>query len=174
MVFKHIFKIPTLGGDLFNTFLLISRICFPPGWFYMAYAIRKLKIFFLTFFLMFYTRYKGSEKPNITQNMKIIVQGCLIAQMKRFDALITTQKIPALCKVPFIKREKKKRPKKMVIHKSSNFWRLFPKWDSAESWGFLRCNLCIKMVQTPTYDDFNFWGNNGFLHIFRPLVRGLK
>jgi hypothetical protein len=28
--------------------------------------------------------------------MKIIAQGCLIAQMKRFDALITTQKKPQL------------------------------------------------------------------------------
>ena len=36
--------------------------------------------------------------------MKIIVWGCLIAQMKRYDALITTQKTPALCKVPFWKK----------------------------------------------------------------------
>ena len=39
--------------------------------------------------------------------MTIIVGGCLIAQMKRFDALITTQKTPALCEVPFWKKSKK-------------------------------------------------------------------
>ena len=45
------YKQPVLGGDLFVTFLLISRICFPPGWFYMPYAIIKLKIFVLKFFV---------------------------------------------------------------------------------------------------------------------------
>ena len=40
-------------------------------------------------------------KPIITQKMKIIVRGCLMAQMKRFDVLITRQKNPALCEVSF-------------------------------------------------------------------------
>ena len=62
----------------------------------------------------------------------------------------------------------------MVIHKSGNFWRLFPQWDFAESWVFSRCNLCIKMLQTPTYEDLNFLAYNGFLQIFRPLVGGSK
>ena len=39
--------------------------------------------------------------------MKIIEWGFLIAQMKRFDALITIQKTPALCKVPFWKKSRK-------------------------------------------------------------------
>jgi hypothetical protein len=47
--------------------------------------------------------------------------------MKRFDALITTQKTPALCK-------------KMVIFEKWSFWAIFldffPKWDFTESWGF--------------------------------------
>ena len=43
----------------------------------------------------------------IRQKRTIIVWGCLIAQMKRFDALITAQKNPTLCKVPFLKKIKK-------------------------------------------------------------------
>ena len=54
----------------------------------------------------------------------------------------------------------------------------FFKWDLAESWGFLRCNQCIKTLhlsyQTPPYDDFHFSTYNGFLEIFRPLVGGSK
>ena len=49
--------------------------------------------------------YRGSEnfqKPIKSQKLKILVWGCLIAQMKRFDALITTQKTPALREVPFL------------------------------------------------------------------------
>ena len=49
---------------------------------------------------MFYPRYQGSEKwqkPIITQKKKNIVWGCLIAQMMRFDGLITTQKNSDLC-----------------------------------------------------------------------------
>ena len=77
--------------------------------------------------------------------MKIIVWGCLIAQMKRFDALITTQKTPALCEVPFLKKIKKNCIK--TLHLS---------------------------YQTPPYDDFHFSTYNGFLEIFRPLVGGVK
>ena len=60
--------------------------------------------------MIFDPPYQGSEnfqKPIIGQKMKIIVWGCLIAQMKRFDALITTQKTPALCEVPFWKKSRK-------------------------------------------------------------------
>ena len=39
--------------------------------------------------------------------MKIIVWGCLIAQMKRLDALITTQKTSTLCNVPLLKKSRK-------------------------------------------------------------------
>jgi hypothetical protein len=39
--------------------------------------------------------------------MKIMLAGCLIAQMKRFDALITMQKTSALCEVPFLKKSRK-------------------------------------------------------------------
>ena len=34
---------------------------------------------------------KNCKKPIITQKMKIIVWGCLIAQIKRLDALVTMQ-----------------------------------------------------------------------------------
>ena len=55
--------------------------------------------------MIFDPPYQGSEnvqKPIIGRKIKIIVWGCLIAQMKRFDALITMQKNPALWEVPFI------------------------------------------------------------------------
>ena len=71
--------------------------------------------------------------------------------------------------------------------KNGNFWKMvilggfswfFPEWDFAESWGFLRCNQCIKTLhlsyQTPPYNDFHFSAYNGFLEIFRPLVGGVK
>ena len=54
---------------------------------------------------MFYPGHQVSEKLQeaiITQKLKVIVRGCLIAQMKRFDAPIKMQKKPALCKVPFL------------------------------------------------------------------------
>ena len=135
--------------------------------------------------LIFDPPYRGSEnfqKPIISQKMKIIVWGYLIAQIKRFDALITTQKTPALCKVPFKKKKSRKSAKK-----NGQFWKLvilgdfswfFPKWDFAERWGFLRCNQCIRTLhlsyQTPSYDDFHFLAYNGFLQFFRPLVGGVK
>ena len=56
--------------------------------------------------------------------MKIIVWGCLIAQMKRFDALITTQKTPALCEVPFLKKSRKT-AKKWSFLKNGHFGRFF-------------------------------------------------
>ena len=52
------------------------------------------------------------------------------------------------------------------------------KWDLAESWGFLRCNQCIKALllsyQTPPYDDFHFSTYNGFLEILDPGRGGQK
>ena len=58
------------------------------------------------------------------------------------------------------------------------FFRFFQKWDLAASWGFLRCNQCIKTLhlsyQTSPYDDFHFLAYNGFLQFFRPLVTGVK
>ena len=73
----------------------------------MPFAIIKLKIILK---INFDPPYQGSEnfqKPIIGRKMKIIVWGCLIAEMKHFDALITTQKIPALWEVPFWKKSKK-------------------------------------------------------------------
>ena len=112
--------------------------------------------------------------------MKIIVGGCLIAQMKRFDALITTQKTPALCKVTFWKKSRKN-PKHYNLKKIpflGGFSWCFQQQYSFKSWGFLHCNQCIQTLhlsnQTPTYDDFHFLGYNGFLQFFRPLVPGVK
>ena len=100
--------------------------------------------------------------------------------MKRFDALITTQKTSALYKVPFLKKSRK-------TVKKGHFWKngifcgcswFFRKWDFAESLGFLRCNQCIKTVhlsyQTAIYDDFHFSLYNGGVLFFRPLVGGVK
>ena len=61
---------------------------------------------------MFYPWYKGSEKllkKNIItkKEIKIIVCGCLIAQMKRLDALVTMQKTPTLKTVPLLRKSGK-------------------------------------------------------------------
>ena len=77
--------------------------------------------------MIFDPPYQGSEnfqKPIIGRKMKIIVWGCLIAQMKRFDALITTQKTPALCEVPFLKKSRKT-AKKWSFLKNGHFGRFF-------------------------------------------------
>ena len=70
---------------------------------------------------------QGSEKLQkhiISQKMKIIVLGRLIAQMKRFDALVTTQKTPALYKVPFWKKSRKI-AQNNNFSKMTNFVRFF-------------------------------------------------
>ena len=56
--------------------------------------------------------------------MKIIVWGCLIAQMKRLDALITTQKTLTLCNVPLLKKSRKT-PKKYNFFTNDRFWWFF-------------------------------------------------
>ena len=107
--------------------------------------------------------------------------GWWIAQMIRFDALITTQKTPALCVVPFSKKSRK-------IAENANFSKItiffavfldfFKKQDLAESWVFVHCNPCINTLhlsyQTTTNSNFNFFANKGLLPFFRPLVAGGK
>ena len=128
--------------------------------------------------------YQGSEKsqkPIISRKIKIIVWGCLTAQMKSFHVLITTQKkTRALCEVPFLKTQQKKR-KKIVIFEKWSFWAIFlafSKMGLCRALGFLRCDQCIKTLnfsyQTPPYDDFHFLAYNGLLRFFRPLEGGLK
>ena len=56
--------------------------------------------------------------------MKIIIRGCLVAQMKRLDALITTQKTSTLCNVPLLKKSRKT-PKKYNFFKNYRFWWFF-------------------------------------------------
>ena len=149
----------------------------------MPSAIIKLKIILKILKFNFLPPYQGSEKsqkPIISQKMKIIIWGCLIAQMKRFDALITTQKTPVLCNVPFWKNTRKIAQNdhfsKITIF--LRFFLIFKKWDLAESRGFLRCNQFIKTLhlsyQTPPYDDFHFLTYNWFLEIFRPPVGEVK
>ena len=78
-------------------------------------------------------------------------------------------------------KNQEKLPKMTIFQKWRSFcafsW-FFRKWDLAESWGFLRCNQCIKMLhlsyQTPPYNVFNFSTYNWFLKIFRPPVGGSK
>ena len=149
----------------------------------MPSAIIKLKIILKIWKIHFWPTSQGSEKwqkPIISRKMKIIILGCLIAQMKRFDALITNAINPSALRSPVLEK----------IRKNGLIWPFFKndlfcafswffkKWDLAESWGFLRCNQCIKTLhlsyQTHPYNDFHFWTYNGFLEIFRPPVGGVK
>ena len=149
----------------------------------MPYAIRKQKIFWKKIKFTFYPRYGGlkyCKNPIITQKIKIIVWGCLIAQMKRLDALITMQKTLTLCNVPLLKKSRKT-PKNYIFFKNDRFWWFFLIFQQRyifRSWGFLRFNQCIKTLhlsyQTPPYNDFHFSGYNGFLPFFRPPVPGVR
>ena len=85
--------------------LLLARVVL-----YALYCKKTENNFLMIKKFTFYPCYQGFEKLQkriISQKLKIIVLGCLIAQMKRFDALIKTQKTPALCKVPFWKKSRK-------------------------------------------------------------------
>ena len=95
--------------------------------------------------------------------------------MKRFDALIATQKTSSLCQVSFLKKNWKTAKKCSFF---MFYFLFFQKWDFAESWGFLRCNHCIKTLhlsyQMTLSDDFHFSSHNGGVRFFRPLVEGVK
>ena len=77
--------------------------------------------------------------PIMWQKMKIMLAGCLIAQMKRLDALITTQKKPQLSAKSYFWKNQEKTQKMGIFEKNvifGEFSRFFQKWDFAESWGF--------------------------------------
>ena len=114
---------------------------------------------------IFYPPYQGSGKldppPIVWQKMKIILGGCLIGQMKRFDALITSQKNLSSLQSPI--------SLKIGIFESLYFL-LFLLICSEmglclELSFFLRCNQFIKTLhlsyQTTFQDDFHFLPCNG-------------
>ena len=120
---------------------------------------------------MFYPCYQGFQ----TLGIKIRVLGCLIAQLKRFDALITTQKNPGSLKSPILER---KNAQNDHFSKMTIFWRF--SWFKKKNWTlqragfFLCCNQCIKTLhlsyQTLPYEDLHFLGYNAFSQFFRPPV----
>ena len=95
-----------MGGDYSQLF---------PGLLVLdAFYHTKNKNYFQNFQNLFLTPPTGGlnlQKPIIGQKMKIILWGCLIAQMKRFDALITTQKKPQLSARPHFLKNQEKAPK---------------------------------------------------------------
>ena len=112
------------GGDLFVTFLLILRICLPSGLFYMPYAIKKLKIFFLKKNVMFYLRYQGSEKIVKTHYKPINLIHCtglFDISNEAFWCTDYNAKNPALCEVLFIKKSRKT-AKKIGTFEEWSFW----------------------------------------------------
>ena len=127
---------------------------------------------------------QGSEnfqKPIISQKMKIIVWGCLIAQMKRFDALITTQKNPSSLQGPISLKIKKKCKKnchfwKMVI--LGNFSRFFSKMGLCRALGFFCVVISaskrfIWAIKHPHLMIFIFWLKWAFA-IFQTPGRGCQ
>ena len=131
----------------------------------MPYAIR-IFLLYIFFLLKFYVLppVQGvwkMVKTHYIPRMIIIVWGCLIAQTKRIDALVTTQKPPTLLNVPLLRKSGN-------TIKNRNFWnngnfldfsRLFQQWYIAKSLCFLRCFQCIQTLhlsyQTPFYNDLN-------------------
>ena len=71
--------------------------------------------------------YEGSKKKIKTHykpKMKIIGLGCLMAQMKRHDTLIATQKTLTLCDVRLLKKSRKT-PKNYYFSKNDHFGGFF-------------------------------------------------
>ena len=151
-------------GDLFVTFLLISRIGLSPGWLYMPYAIRTLKIFFLIhkiyvlpplpgFWKIVKTHYNPKNENHCTGRFYSSNEALWCTDYNTKNPSSLWSAIP----------EK--------IKKNCTKWKLFKtwslkKWDLTESWGFLRCNQCIKTIhlsyQISPYNDFIFWLLMGF------------
>ena len=78
-------------------------------------------------------------------------------------------------------KNEEKPPKSNIFSKMPIFYSFswfFQKWDFVESWGFLRCNQCIKTLhlsyQMTLSDDFHFSPYNGGVRFFRPPVGGVK
>ena len=73
----------------------------------------------------------------------------LIAQKKRTDALNTTQKIPAICNVPFLNKSRKT-AKNAHFFQKCNFFKGFSSFIEeryiAESLSLLRCIQCIRSL----------------------------
>ena len=101
--------------------------------------------------------------------------------MKRFDALITTQKTSALYKVAFLKKSGKYAQKLPFFQKCPFFvvfLDFFRNGTSQRAEVFLRCDQGITTLhlsyQTARWRDFHFSPYNGGVRVFRPLVRGVK
>ena len=100
---------------------------FWPGWFQVPFVITTTLRFSFSPKTPFDPPYQGSEKtdpPIIWRKMKIMLVGCLIAEMKRFDALITTQKNLSSLRSP-ISEKIKKNHEKWSFLKNGHFWRIF-------------------------------------------------
>ena len=73
---------------------------------------------------MFYPGHQVSEKLQeaiITQKLKVIVRGCLITQMKRFDAPIKMQKTQLSARSHFFKNQEKPKKKDVNFLKNCHF-----------------------------------------------------
>ena len=104
--------------------------------------------------------------------MKIIVRGCLIAQMKRQGTLIATQKPSFLCDVPLLKKLRKT-SKNCNFFKNYHFWGIFLNFSATvhcKEQRFFLCNQCVQALhlsyQTLSYNDFHFSAYNVFFFKF--------
>ena len=85
--------------------------------------------------------------------MKIIVWGCWIAQMKRLDAMITTQKISTFCNVPLLKKSRTT-PKNYNFFKNDRFGVFFP--DFLSNGTVLRVGVsCVVTMAALSTTDFS-------------------
>ena len=114
--FTMIFRVHEGRGAPFCHIPLNIKDRVPAGVIFFALCHKKTENIFLEIKIWCFTPgnrgLKNYKKLIITQKLKTIVRGCLIAQMKCFNALSTTQKIPGLCKIP-------------TFFKNDYFWRFF-------------------------------------------------
>ena len=124
-----------------------------------------------------WTYFSGRRKLLTTQNQKgpplwwkfwkIVGILILIAQKKRPGALNTTQKTPALCKVPFLNKYRKPSIK-WHFWKKLYFWQFFLIFQErfiVESWGLLRCiqwtRTLLLSYQNQHSDNFSKFSSKG-------------
>ena len=130
---------------------------------------------------MFYPRYGGSENCKTLlwpQKQKTIVWGCLIAQMKRLDALITMHKTWTPCNVPLLKKSRKI-PKNYIFFKTiviGSFSWFFQQRYSFKSWIFfcvvtIASRRFIWAIKHPHMMILIFRVIMGFCNVLEPLYQ---
>ena len=148
-----LFFTPSVRGELISPFFLILGIDWSPGAFRCTFIYKEVTFppNFLNWIFDPRTRGLKNKPPNYMSKITNHPRGLFFLKLK-WSTLMhwlqsnKTRSLQSAILEKFRKNRKKNwRFCKMVIFCGGS-WFFFPKWDLAESWGFLRCNQCIKTV----------------------------